>query len=175
VDLDGSVADLAPRLLRYCLVRTGDRSAAEDIAQDSLAALIGRWQSYGPPQSPEAFVFAIARRRAWRYSVARRLRAPLDIVSRDRDPGPNPEANAIGRDVRDRVLNAIRNLPPRDREALVLVVAAGLEPREGARAIGISPVAFRMRLSRARRRLAEALDAGRLRASDVRPAIGHHQ
>jgi DNA-directed RNA polymerase specialized sigma24 family protein len=43
VTLDAIVADLAPRLLRYCTARTRDAAAAEEIAQESLTALIRHW------------------------------------------------------------------------------------------------------------------------------------
>src|SRR5438874_9752056 len=64
VDLETAVAALAPRLVAYATGRTGCRSTAEDIAQDALVALVLRWRRFGPPESPDAFVFAIARRRA---------------------------------------------------------------------------------------------------------------
>lgn len=44
-----------------------------------------------------------------------------------------------------------------DREALALVAWDGLTPAKAARSLGCSPVAFRVRLHRARRRLARAL------------------
>ena len=66
VDLDEAVALVAPRLLAYALARTGCRSMAEDIAQDALVALVRHWRASGAPASPDAFVFAIAKRRAGR-------------------------------------------------------------------------------------------------------------
>jgi RNA polymerase sigma factor (sigma-70 family) len=51
------------------------------------------------------------------------------------------------------VIEALGRLKPRAREALLLVGADGLAPSEAARVLGISPAAFRMRLSSARRAL----------------------
>lgn len=48
---------------------------------------------------------------------------------------------------------AIAMLPERDRELLTLVSWEGLSPTDAATVLGISPVAARSRLSRARRRL----------------------
>jgi DNA-directed RNA polymerase specialized sigma24 family protein len=45
VDLENIIRELTPSLLRYCTARTRDRSLAEEIAQESLAALIMRWNS----------------------------------------------------------------------------------------------------------------------------------
>ena len=48
-------------------------------------------------------------------------------------------------------------LSPLDREAVVLTVWFELSSADAARALGISPAAFRMRTARARRRLRAAL------------------
>jgi len=66
VDLESTVASLMPRLLAYALARTGCRAMAEDVAQDALTVLVRRWRTSGPPESPDAYAFAIARRRAGR-------------------------------------------------------------------------------------------------------------
>ncbi len=73
VDLDATVAALAPRLVVYATGCTGCRSTGQDIAQEALAALVLRWRRFGPPESPEAFVFAVARRRAGRAMKHRAL------------------------------------------------------------------------------------------------------
>jgi RNA polymerase sigma-70 factor (ECF subfamily) len=57
------------------------------------------------------------------------------------------------------VLAALGRLRPRAREALLLVGAEGLQPAEAARVLGISPAAFRMRLTSARRALDKAVAA----------------
>ena len=40
VNLERTVGELAPRVLRYASARLGDPALAEDIAQESLAALL---------------------------------------------------------------------------------------------------------------------------------------
>ncbi len=52
-----------------------------------------------------------------------------------------------------RVLRALNDLPPREREAFELVAFGGIEQEEAARSLGVAPSTFRMRLSRARRKL----------------------
>lgn len=54
---------------------------------------------------------------------------------------------------------ALRQLAPIDREALLLIAWEGLTPAQAARALGVAPVAFRVRLHRARRRCAALLAA----------------
>jgi len=158
VDLERVLRDLAPRLFRYAIGRTGDAGLAEDVAQDCLTALVQRWQRHGPPESAEAFVFAIARRRAFRAAVRRRMCLPIEHLVGARHNGPDPESAAIVRDARTRALAAIRKLPARDREVLLLVVAGGLSTAQAADTLGVSPSALKVRTFRARQRLAALME-----------------
>jgi RNA polymerase sigma-70 factor (ECF subfamily) len=157
VDLADVLGDLAPRLLRYATGRTGDPGLGEDIAQESLTALVQRWRRLGPPDSPEAFVFAIARRRAGRAVVRRRLLLPLSAVAHHADSTRNPEDLALANADSKAVRLALAKLPRYDREALLLVVAGELRAADAARVL-VSESAVRMRTFRGRRRLAGPLE-----------------
>lgn len=159
VDLESAIRELAPKLIRYCTARTRQPSLAEEIAQESLSALVDRWRRHGPPDSPEAFVFAVAKRRAARVLLRRRLWLPLRLLDGRTDGSPDPEQRAMERSERDRLLRAIDSLPARVREALLLVVVADLPTREAARVLGISESAVKMRMLRARSRLSSLLEA----------------
>src|SRR5436305_14010204 len=108
MDLTSEVEEIAPRLLRYCLGATGDPALAEEAAQEALAALVQRWRRQGPPESPAAFAFAIARRRAWRLKVRRRLFEPLHTLFDGHSPDPDPEAAAASRAELERTLRALQ-------------------------------------------------------------------
>jgi RNA polymerase sigma factor (sigma-70 family) len=157
VELEDVATALAPRLIAYALARTGCRATAEDIAQDALVALVRRWQQAGPPESPDAFVFAIAKRRAGRAIVRRALTAPLDALR-----GVARHEPGIDQAYDDRmevaiVLAALRTLPRADREALLLRIVGELPFADIAVLMNTSPAAIKMRISRARRRLADLL------------------
>jgi RNA polymerase sigma-70 factor, ECF subfamily len=158
VDLDATVRELAPKLLGYCFLETGDRSLAEEIAQETLTALVQRWRRVGPPDSPAAFVFAIARRRSARTVVRQRLLQPLEAAFGRSDGRVNPEQLAVIASERKRVAGALRRLRAPDRQVLLLVTVAGLGLEETARLLGISLSATKMRALRARQRLREALE-----------------
>ena len=159
VDLERTIADLAPRVLRYANARLGDPALAEDVAQESLAALVRACRNGGGPDSAEAFVFAIARRRAGRATWRRRMWAPLDLAFGARTDAPSPETRVILRDEAARVRSAIAALPSRDREAILLVAIGGLSMADAAATLGLSISAVKMRVSRARARLAARLEA----------------
>ena len=160
VDLEGTIAELAPRVLRYANARLGDKALAEDVAQESLTALVRACRNGGAPQSAEAFVFAIARRRAGRAAWRRRWWAPLDLAFGARAEAPSPEAQAIANNEAARVRKALARLSSRDREAILFVAAGGLSMADAAAALGLSLSAVKMRVSRARTRLAALLEEG---------------
>ncbi len=158
VDLEGKVAELAPRVLRYATARLGDASLAEDVAQESLMALVRHCRNGGVPASAEAFVFAVARRRAGRAIWRRRLWMPIEALTGARDVGPTPEAAAMGREERARLRSALARLGSRDREAILMVAAGEVTMSDAAQALGVSVSAVKMRVSRARARLFALLE-----------------
>jgi RNA polymerase sigma-70 factor (ECF subfamily) len=160
MELETVVQELAPQLLRYALGRTGDPTLAEEVAQDALAALVQRWRRHGPPECAAAFVFAIARRRAFRLTFQRRLMAPLHALLDGPSRVPGPERRASARNDLGRTLAALRRLAGKDREALLLVAAGELGLSEGAEVLGISVSALKMRVHRARQRLVQILEEG---------------
>jgi RNA polymerase sigma-70 factor (ECF subfamily) len=153
VDLENIIRELTPGLLRYCTARTRDRSLAEEIAQESFMALVIRWNRLGAPESAQAFVFAVARRRAARAIFGRRLLLPLQILAGRRDNTPDPEESALHRSECAALGRALEQLPARDREALLIVAVGGLKTSEAASVLGISESALKMRMLRGRQRL----------------------
>jgi RNA polymerase sigma-70 factor (ECF subfamily) len=109
--------------------------------------------------------------RPWLYATARNLllaesrkaatarRHEHELVEQSRAP----EASELD----PPLAAALRELSPLDREALLLTAWEELTPTEAARALGIKPTAFRVRLLRARRRV-EAKLAGITTAPDTK-------
>lgn len=153
MDLAEVTAALAPRLLAYLSATTGNRALAEDLAQDALVALVQTWQRRGCPDSPDAFVFAIAKRRAWRARARRALLSPLEVLHGARDPQVGVDVALEHRQAAHAVLQAIRHMPRRDREVLLLSATGELRIADIAAVTGATPAAVKMRLSRARQRL----------------------
>jgi len=61
------------KLIAYLAARTRDVAAAEDALADAFAAALADWPARGIPQSPEAWLLTVARRRT--IDVARRRRS----------------------------------------------------------------------------------------------------
>jgi len=66
---------------------------------------------------------------------------------------------------------ALRSLSRLEREALLLVAWEDLTPGQAAQALGVSPVAFRVRLLRARRRFRASLEEAQ--AAPPSPHLNH--
>ncbi len=158
MELKDAVSSLARPLLRYCLARTGQVQAAEDIAQEALTALVSRWRRLGPPESPEAFVFSIARRRAQRAQAKRLLFSPIEALAALHDDRADPQYEAELRAQLRAVRSALKHLSPSEREAILLVAAGELKLTEAALVLGISDSAMRMRVQRARKRIRTVLE-----------------
>lgn len=144
----------APRVQAYALRHVDRDTAQEVVAETFLVA----WRRLAEvPGNALPWLLVVARntlrnhhRSAYR---ARRLQDALVALS---PPPPDDPAAAVAE--RQSLLRALAALSPTDREAVLLVAWDGLPPTLAAEVAGCSPAAFKMRLSRARRRLARAAD-----------------
>ncbi len=141
-------------VLRFA-ARRADPATAEDVAAETFAAAWRRLDRVPPDPRPWLFVVA-------RHELASRRRAAAS--DRHKAERAGAVAATAGRDTadalagRDAVVRAFGSLAEPDREALRLVAWDGLSLADAARVAGTSRAAFAMRVSRARRRLAAALD-----------------
>jgi len=124
----------------------------EAIAAETMAIAWRRLDRV-PVDDPRPWLFVTARNllMAERRKSSRRSQADRALARPDAVPAVESADPAVTR--------ALRALPERDREALLLVAWEDLTPARAAEALGIAPVAFRVRLLRARRRFARSLAA----------------
>jgi RNA polymerase sigma factor (sigma-70 family) len=134
---------------------TGDLATAEDVVQDVYERLHRRWPSLRNPARGLAYVRACVLngcRSVHRRSVVRRKNA---IVLTDRmEICPDSAAAA---DDRGFLADALRTLPRRQREALVLRYYCDLDIAEIAAVLRIGPSTVRSTMSRGLAALAHAV------------------
>ena len=139
-----------PDVVRYGLRRLDGMAAAEELAQE-VFLVAWRRRSEVP-----------ARTLPWLYGVARRLLANHWRAQRAVPPSAEL-TEAVGSDRHDGIVRlmdvraALGRLSEDDREILRLVGWEQLSLREAALVLGCGPATARVRLHRARRRLAELL------------------
>lgn len=137
-------------------LRRSDPATADEVVADTFLVCWRRFDRV--PEDALPWLYAVARR-----CLANRLRASRREHTRTAPPVATPrdptadtyEQRARARDV----LAALAELPPKEREALQLCAWEGLSPADAARVAGCAAPAFRVRLHRARRHLAAALEA----------------
>ena len=136
------------QLVRLSVLLVRDVGLAEEIVQDAFVAMHGRWGRLREPDKALAYL---------RQTVVNRSRSALRhraVVTRyeaaQRMPAVQPGADepAVAAVRRDAVLDALRRLPPRQREALALRYYLDLSEAEIADAMGISRGAVKSHASR---------------------------
>jgi RNA polymerase sigma-70 factor (ECF subfamily) len=132
----------------------------DDVAAECMAIAWRRLDDI-PADDPLPWLLGCARRIVLAQYRRERGRVSLDDVPEAAFEAPEP----VGLDAA--LSEALGSLGDLDREALLLVAWEDLTPTQAARALGINPVAFRVRLHRARRRCSSALDA-RVHSPDIR-------
>jgi RNA polymerase sigma-70 factor (sigma-E family) len=152
---DAFVSRGSATLLRSAYLLTGDRGHAEDLLQASLIATARRWESarYAPAAYAHRVLINMLHDR--RRRLARQVpEQPLD-ESRDADGAGPDETHAVLD--RDALIGAVKLLPRRQREVLVLRFFADLSVSETAAAIGTSDGSVETHTSRALAKLREVL------------------
>jgi RNA polymerase sigma-70 factor (ECF subfamily) len=156
LDLDALYRAHATPLLRLAVVLTGDRPLAEELVQEAFVRL----QRSGAAPTPGTEL-AYLRRTVVNLSHGHHRR--LRVVRRHPDPAPvdtvAAEVDAVRRDGQRQVAAAVRALPDRQRDCVVLRFYADLTDAEIADALGISPGSVKTHLHRARSALADRLEA----------------
>jgi RNA polymerase sigma factor (sigma-70 family) len=145
-------------VLAFAVRRLPDRATAEDAASETFAVVWRRRDLI--PEEPLPWLYGIVLRVVanQRRSGQRRRRLGDRLEHEAGSRAAAPElVDALNR--RDAFSRAFQLLSEDEREALRLVAWDGLDTREAASVLGCSAAAFRVRLHRARRRLAKHLEA----------------
>ena len=143
-------------LLRRLRFLTRDGSAAEDLCQEAFGRLYAELREGRPPRDSGAWLHRVARNLV--VSRARRVRVADRVVSGLRPPDDvaSTEDTVLVRERIDDLRRALARLPG-DQRSLLLLAADGLSGAQIAAQLGISEVATRTRLHRARLRLRSEL------------------
>lgn len=145
-------------LVRLAALLLRDAAVAEEVVQDSFVAMHGGWRRLSDPDKALAYL---------RQSVVNRSRSALrhrSVVERHPTAalphGASAEQGAMVALEHQEVLAALRRLPQRQREVLVLRYFADLSEADIADALGISRGAVKSHASRGMAALRESLEAG---------------
>ena len=139
------------RLLGYLFLVTGDLHEAEEVVQEAFARASVRWSSLRDYNAPEAWVRRVAMNLAAdrAHKLRRQARAMLRLGPTYEAPEASVETLAL--------VEALRTLPVRQRQAIVLHHLVGLPVEEVAQTLQVPAGTVKSLLSRGRRALAARL------------------
>jgi RNA polymerase sigma-70 factor, ECF subfamily len=137
-----------PRVARACALVLLDRGDAEDVAAEAFARLWSHWGQIHGQDHAGGYVF----KTAMRLCVKRRRRAAREVI------GVVPERNKLGDpEAGMSLVDALRGLPLRQRQSVVLRDWAGFGTSEVARMLGTKESTVRVHLARGRAALRDVL------------------
>ena len=150
----------AGRLLAFCRARLSSREEAEDAVQQTFLNAHRSLRSGTVPRAEAAWMFAIAanvcrerHRSAWR-------RSRIEVVSDDGLVGERAAPEHSHEEL-EGVADALAELTPNQRRAILMREWQGLSYREIAAELSLSEGAVETLIFRARRSLARKLDRSR--------------
>lgn len=154
-DYDGFYRTHKDQLFAYLFRMTGNYHLACDLVQESFTRYLGR---YRDNRFSRPLLYTIARNAAL-DAIRQRKPESSDEVDHE-DPCNNPEQQMMDRQAFDRMLAAIKKLPPSDRELISLVATADLSYREIGSILTISESNVKIKVHRARTKLRAILASG---------------
>jgi RNA polymerase sigma-70 factor (ECF subfamily) len=145
------ITQQVPRLRRYARALTGDRSAADDLVQDTLERALSRFHLWRQGSDLRAWLFTIMHN-IYVNQIRSRIRRQHEAL--DAEPGADaartPEPDWL--ELRD-LEAALARLSEEQRAVVLLVGLEQFTYEETARVLGVPTGTVMSRLSRARERL----------------------
>lgn len=169
-DVRTELVVLLPRMRRFAYSLSGSMEEAEDILQSACEKALGRLDQYQPGTRLDSWMFQIVRT-TWIDRLRYNRRRPVEPQPVDQESVPYDARTHEQLEARmDLALirDEIARLPDEQREVLALVTIEGLSYQEAADTLQVPIGTIMSRLARARRRLAEAIEAPGRRRHSVR-------
>ena len=136
---------------------TGNSEDAEDVLQTIFTRLARRSDKPDFATSPKAYLYRAATNTALDIVQSRRVRSSVSIEDSGeavhRDPSPEPERRQIGRDLQDRLREALTRVSRRSAEIFALRYFEGFDNTEIAEHLGTTTNTIAVTLHRVREQL----------------------
>lgn len=149
------------RLFTFLARLTRSRERAEDLLGETWLRLVRHADRLRPDTNLAAWLFTVARNLHTSHCRSRMLEESYLVEGLGLwpvAPQTSPFEETAASELERRLESALASLAPKYREVLLIVVMEGFSPADAAAVCGISQVALRQRLSRARAMLAQRLN-----------------
>ncbi len=162
--IDAALTSARPQAVSALLRYFRDLDTAEEAYQEACLKALSAWPKNGPPRDPAAWLIFVGRNVA--IDAKRRSAKQQELPEEDQlSDLEDVEAKVVEKldhaDYRDDVLRLLfvcchPDLPATQQIALALRIVSGLSVAQIARAFLVSEAAMEQRITRAKRRIAEA-------------------
>ncbi|MGQ3672944.1 sigma-70 family RNA polymerase sigma factor [Xanthobacter sp. TB0136] len=157
LELRNRVVELLPALRAFARALTRDRSEADDLVQETLLKALSNIDKFEPGTNLRAWLFTILRNSF--YTDIRKRKRESEGLSmlglQSSNAGPEQEWALTLKSLEE----ALKHLPDDQREAVVLVGAAGLSYEEAANVCNCAVGTIKSRVNRARTKLLTLMGA----------------
>ena len=162
--ISAALTSARPQAIAALLRYFRDLDTAEEAFQESCLRALKTWPQNGPPRDPAAWLIMVARNAALdaKRHQSKQEALPADDILSDLDDTESALAERLDdAHYRDDILRLLficchPELPATQQIALALRVVSGLTVKEIARAFLVGEAAMEQRITRAKRRVAQA-------------------
>ena len=144
-----------PSLRAFAISLSGNVDRADDLVQEALLRAWANLDSFEPGTNMSAWLFTMLRN-LFRSEYRKRRREVEDAEGSYAESLTTPPEQNSRLEI-DEFREALKLLPPEQRESLILVGASGFSYEEAAQICGCAVGTIKSRVNRARGRLAEIL------------------
>jgi RNA polymerase sigma-70 factor (ECF subfamily) len=156
-NIDGLLAEMRPKLHRYCARMVGSVIDGEDVLQDALIKAVESFASAGPIGNAEGWLFRIAHNTALDF-LRRRSRQQSLQSGEEVDMIADPADTVLSRQIANASLRTFMRLPVAQRSSVILMDVLGCSLREVCEVMDCSLPAVKAALHRGRTQLRELAD-----------------
>lgn len=154
-DFRNGLLEAIPSLRGFAFSFVGRSDRADDLVQQTLTKAWSHQKSFQPGTNLKAWLYTILRNEF--YSQMRKERREVEDVDGNYSRNLSVHAEQHGHlDLAD-LRTALAQLPPDQREAVLLIGASGFSYEEASEICGVAVGTVKSRVNRARNRLAEIL------------------
>ncbi len=145
----------------YLIRMVRDPELAADLTQDAFVKAYRNYDTLEKPENARAWLYQIAHRVALDHIRRQKIIRFLPWTGESRGAAPSTERLVMDAHLSSDMQRALEKIPERQRAALLLAELHDMTGLELAAALGVSHVAARALLTRARESLRQALAAER--------------
>jgi RNA polymerase sigma-70 factor, ECF subfamily len=154
-DFERLLAELRPKLHRYCARMTGSVVDGEDVLQETFIKAIEAFPHTGPLANVEGWLFRIAHNASLDFLRRRTRQQAIQTEREDLETIADPDSEIERRQTTAASLHTLMRLPVGQRSSVILMDVLGHSLQEISEVLDTTVPAIKANLHRGRQRLVE--------------------